>query len=33
VICTGVMQSLVDLAESVEAAQLMRGRTFARAVH
>ena len=29
-----VMQSLVDLAEELpEAVQLMRGRTFARAVH
>jgi hypothetical protein len=29
-----VMQSLVDLAEELpEAGQLMRGRTFARAVH
>ena len=29
-----VMQSLVDLAEELpEALQLMRGRTFARAVH
>ena len=29
-----VMQSLVDLAEKLpEAEQLMRGRTFARAVH
>jgi len=29
-----VMQSLVDLAEKLpEAVQLMRGRTFARAVH
>jgi hypothetical protein len=29
-----VMQSLVDLAEELpEAMQLMRGRTFARAVH
>ena len=29
-----VMQSVVDLAEKLpEAAQLMRGRTFARAVH
>jgi hypothetical protein len=29
-----VMRSLVDLAEErPEAAQLMRGRTFARAVH
>jgi hypothetical protein len=29
-----VMQSFVDLAEELpEAVQLMRGRTFARAVH
>ena len=33
-LCEEVMQSLVDLAEErPDALQLMRGRTFARAVH
>jgi hypothetical protein len=33
-LCEEVMQSLVDLAEErPEAVQLMRGHTFARAVH
>jgi hypothetical protein len=33
-LCEEVMQSLVDLAEErPEAVQLMRGRTFARAIH
>jgi hypothetical protein len=33
-LCEEVMQSLVELAEErPEAVQLMRGRTFARAVH
>jgi hypothetical protein len=33
-LCEEVMQSLVDLAEErPEAVQLIRGRTFARAVH
>jgi hypothetical protein len=33
-LCEEVMQSLVELAEErPEALQLMRGRTFARAVH
>ena len=33
-LCEEVMQSLIDLAEErPEAVELMRGRTFARAVH
>ena len=33
-LCDEVMQSLVDIAEErPEAVQLLRGRTFARAVH